>query len=44
MGKHFVGTRKRGNGKEKGAQMKDEKKEKAIWKLYENLNIEDCLK
>ena len=42
--KHFVGTRKMGNGKEKGTQMKDEKKEKTIWKLYENLNIEDCLK
>ena len=44
MEKHFVGTRKMGNGKEKGTQMKDEKKEKTIWKLYENLNVKDCLK
>ena len=44
MEKHFVGARKRGNGKEKGTQIEDEKKEKTIWKLYENLNIEDCLK
>ena len=43
MEKHFVRTKKRRNGKEKGTEIKDGKKEETVWKLYENLNIEDCL-
>ena len=43
MEKHFSGKRKRQNGKEKETEMKDEKNEK-IWKLFENLNTENCLK
>ena len=43
MEKHFSGTRKRQNRKEKETEMKDEKNEK-IWKLFENLNTENCLK
>ena len=43
MEKHFSGMRKRQNGKEKETKMKDEKNEK-IWKLFENLNTENCLK
>ena len=43
MEKHFVGRKKRQNGKEKGTEMKDGKKEEKIWKLYKNFNVKSCL-
>ena len=43
MKRHFVSRKKRQNGKEILAEMKDRKNGK-IWKLYENLNTENFLK
>ena len=44
MEKHAVGWNKRRNGKEKKTETKDGEKNEKIWKLYENLNTENCLK
>ena len=44
MEKHLVGKKKRQNGKEKGTRNERWKKVENIWKLYENLNTENCLK
>ena len=42
MEKHFVGRKKRWNGKEKGTEMKSGKNEN-LRNLYENLITGDCL-
>ena len=42
MEKHFVGRKKRRNGKEKGTEMKGRKNEN-MWNLYETLNSENCV-
>ena len=42
MEKHFVGRKKRRNGKEKWTEMKSGKNEN-LRNLYENLITKDCL-
>ena len=43
MKKYFAGRKKTPNGKEKLTDTKDGKNEN-IWKLYDKLNTENCVK
>ena len=40
----FLAGEKKRNGKEKGTEMRNGKKNEKMWNFYENLNTENCLK
>ena len=40
----FLEGEKKRNGKEKGTEMRNGKKNEKMWNFYENLNTENCLK